>query len=380
MAKKKVNTIIRYALFLILIILVFGTIAYSYTKVAPQFGERPEGDYLSRINNSPNYDGNQFINLIETSTGSLWDVLPLLPELLFSEQSAPTKPLETHFETILAKKADSLCHITWLGHSAFLIELEGKRILIDPMLTENPSPLPIGTKRFPYESPIPIEKLNDIDAIILSHDHYDHLDYPSILQLKEVTKHFYAPLGVGAHLSAWGIPASKITELDWWEEAKLNSIEIIASPSRHFSGRGLTDRNKTQWASWIIKSENTSIYFSGDGGYGPHFKEIGKRHGPFDLALMECGQYNDAWPDIHMLPEQSVTAGKEVKGKILMPIHWGAFSLSTHSWTEPVTRFKKEIEQLNMTMIHPVIGQRVQLGKDYPKEEWWLKYMDESSH
>ncbi len=343
----------------------------SFTKLAPQFGQKPNGAELERIQGSPNFVDGQFINTIETKLGSFSDVMGTLPKFIFGKNLKPNDTLPVNYQNINTLNSDSLSYITWFGHSAFLVEIDGLRILIDPMLTERPSPVPFGSRRFPNQKPIPLESLTEIDLVIISHDHYDHLDYQSILALKHQVKHFYTPLGVGSHLRKWGVADTKITELDWWQSIEVHTIKLTACPARHFSGRGFGDGNATQWASWVIKGATHNLYFSGDSGYGPHFEEIGNRHGPFDLAMLECGQYNQAWKDIHMMPEESVQAGIEVQADHLMAVHWGAFALSIHQWREPIERFKREALKKNVSLIHPLIGERFRLGHDFPREEWW---------
>lgn len=369
--KKAFKILKRLFLGLLGFTVLFVIAVIIFVNVAPQMGQKPEGADLERISKSPNYGENEFINLIETQMGSFSDMMATIPKYINAQNGTPDSPLPVKFGENTEAVADSLCFVTWYGHSAFLIEMDGKRILIDPMLGESSAPVSFMTKRFPYEKPIPIEELKNIDAVILSHDHYDHLDYSTIVKLKDEVGHFYTALGLGSHLKRWDVPAENITELDWWQSAKLDGIEFVACPARHFSGRGLSDRNATQWASWVITNEHQKLYFSGDGGYGPHFKEIGDKYGPFDLTMLECGQYNEAWAAIHMMPEQSVQAGMDLKGKWLMPIHWGAFELSIHEWTDPIKRFKAEASRLDQNMLHPFIGERFQLGKDLPQEAWW---------
>ena len=359
-------------MFLIIIGLVtaLGAGVFVFTKIAPQFGQPPKGEHLEQIKKSPNYGDEGFLNPINTEMASGWDLLKTIPKFLFAKNGSPNDSIPVRFEKP-ETPVDSLCYVTWYGHSAFLFEMQGKRILIDPMLGETAAPVSFGSSRFPYEQPIPIDELTNIDAVILSHDHYDHLDYGTIRKLNSEVVHFYTALGVGSHLQFWGIAREKISELDWWDTADLDGLKLVAAPARHFSGRGITDRNATQWCSWVIKGEHHNLYFSGDGGYGPHFDEIGEKYGPFDLAMMECGQYNQAWKDIHMMPEKSVKAGLEVGGKLLMPIHWGAFNLAIHEWTEPIRRFKSASEELDAPMVHPYIGERFSLGEEFPREEWW---------
>jgi L-ascorbate metabolism protein UlaG (beta-lactamase superfamily) len=356
----------------IVVLFVLGVVLFL--KFAPQIGQVPEGADLERIKKSPNHNGEIFINKVETHEANFSEAMKTLPDFIWNKNGSPEKPISTDFDNSINSK-DSSCYITWFGHSAFLLEIDEKRILIDPMLGNSASPIYVTTKRFPYTEPIDLSAIKDIDAVIISHDHYDHLDYPTIEKIKDEVGHFYTMLGVGSHLKRWGVPEEKITELDWWQSTNLADINLIATPSRHFSGRGFSDRNTTQWGSWIIKNENLNIYFSGDGGYGPHFKEIGEKYGPFDFAMLECGQYNEAWHDIHMIPEESVQAGIDVKAKLLMPIHWGAFQLSVHSWTDPITRFKAKAKELNAEVIHPEISKRFKLGEEFPKNEWWNESM-----
>ena len=214
-----------------------------------------------------------------------------------------------------------------------------------------------------------------IDAMLISHDHYDHLDHGSIEALNTRTKEFYVPLGVGAHLRAWGIEEDRIHELDWWEEIDHEDLHFAFAPSRHFSGRGITDRFSTLWGSWVIQGSQDNIYFSGDSGYGPHFAEIGAKYGPFDFAMMECGQYNEKWAEIHMMPEETAQAAVDVGAKVMMPIHWGSFVLAMHSWTDPVERVIKKADELHMPILVPMIGEVITMDSIQPsKEPWWLSY------
>lgn len=261
----------------------------------------------------------------------------------------------------------------WFGHSSFLLQIDNKNILLDPMFGKVAAPLEIlGANRFNKDFPLEVEKLPEIDAVIFSHDHYDHLDYKTILSLKDKTKHFYVPLGVGEHLKAWKIPNNKISELDWWQSKQLDSLKLVCTPAQHFSGRKLNNGQSTLWSSWVISSKTENIYFSGDSGYASHFKTIGEKYGPFDLALMECGQYNKMWPDIHMMPEETAQAGVDVKAKKIMPIHWAGFKLALHEWTDPIERVTKKAKALNLDVITPTIGQEI-LVKDSANiyTKWW---------
>lgn len=262
---------------------------------------------------------------------------------------------------------------TWFGHSAVLLEIEGVTLFLDPMLGRVASPFPfIGGKRYSRQLPIELADLPPIDAVLLSHDHYDHLDYGTIRQLQQKASMFIVPLGVGAHLKRWGISGERIREFDWWDEISFAGLTLTSAPARHFSGRSLLDRNTTLWCSWIIQGGHAKIFFSGDSGYGPHFAAIGQKYGPFDLTLMECGQYDPRWADIHMMPEQTVQAQIDLQGKLMIPIHWGAFTLAMHDWTDPVERVLRAAKQHGLRLATPRIGEPVHVGaKTYPSSPWW---------
>jgi L-ascorbate metabolism protein UlaG (beta-lactamase superfamily) len=241
------------------------------------------------------------------------------------------------------------------------------------MLSVKMGPLSwITPKRYNTELAITAEKLPHIDAVLISHDHYDHLDYQTILRIKDKVGHFYVPLGVGAHLLAWGVAPERVTELDWGGTVQLPGLTIISTPSRHFSGRGLTNRNSTSWSSWVIRSATKRSVYSGDGGYGPHFQTIGAQHGPFDMALMECGQYDAQWANIHMLPEQTVQAARDVRARVFLPVHWGAFTEAHHPWDDPIKRATAEAARLKQPITTPPLGQPVTLDAGpLPHLVWW---------
>ncbi|WPP49865.1 MBL fold metallo-hydrolase [Catalinimonas niigatensis] len=355
------------------LILVTG---FFFLRLSPVFGGAPSELQKERYTQSGHFQDGKFINQITTTMDmSVRDYVGLTMEYLRGTPNSkpavplPVLPLDS---TGIINKPDESTRLTWFGHSAILLELEGKNILIDPMLGESPSPHPwLGSKRY-GELPIEVEQLPHLDAVIISHDHYDHLDYGSIQKLKDKVDKFYTPLGVGTHLEAWGVEKSKIHELNWWEEILHGQITFVCTPARHFSGRGLQDRNKTLWASWVIISAKDTIYFSGDSGYGPHFKEIGERYGPFAFAMMECGQYDTRWEAIHMLPEQTVQAALDVRADLIMPIHWGAFTLAMHSWTDPIERVTKQAQAMSVNIATPKIGEPIILNQtNFPNSSWW---------
>ncbi|MDP5139765.1 MAG: MBL fold metallo-hydrolase, partial [Spirosomaceae bacterium] len=319
----------------------------------------------------------KFQNLIETdmTMGFSKGIVVLKEFLKKGNNREPSKPIPVLKMDSLDIVKSHPAKLTWFGHSAFLLEINDKNILIDPMFGDSPSPIPsMGAKRYSKELPIAIEKLPQIDAVIFSHDHYDHLDYESVQRLKGKVAHFYVPLAVGNHLLEWGVAEENITELNWWDEVIMDEITFVCTPARHFSGRGITNRFSTLWSSWIIKSDSLNLFFSGDSGYGPHFKEIGERFGPFDFAMMECGQYNENWDNIHMMPEETAQAAVDIKTKQMMPIHWGAFTLALHEWTDPVERVTKAAAKLKMPLVTPRIGQSIDLTIEVkPTDLWWRK-------
>jgi len=299
------------------------------------------------------------------------DVLPMLKKQLRRHpHRKPSRPLVPE-EFI--PSASSEPRITWFGHSAFLLQMNDMNILLDPMLSQRASPFQwIGPRRFAGTLPVTVDDLPPIDVVMLSHDHYDHLDYHSIKSLADKVSRFFVPIGLAAHLTRWGVPADRITEMDWWEESQLDEIRVACTPSRHFSGRTLTDRDATLWCSWAIRSQNTTLFFSGDGGYGPHFAEIGEKYGPFDLTLLECGQYDESWPFVHMTPEQTVQAAIDLRSRRMMPIHWGTFTLAFHTWTDPIERVLAAGAQKDITIMTPKIGESVSFKSPIlPTEQWW---------
>jgi L-ascorbate metabolism protein UlaG (beta-lactamase superfamily) len=357
----------------LLIVVVTGVL---FLYLSPEFGGVPTTEQKKAYLKSPNYSNGKFINKGNVKLDmSMRDMGKTLAG--FFGPSPLTKPNRD----IPVMKLDSMdivnyqesTRLIWFGHSAFLLQMHNKTVLIDPMFGQVPAPHPmLGSNRFSKELPIEVEQLPRIDAVLISHDHYDHLDYGSIQKLKGKVNMFYTPLGVGVHLQKWGIAKERIVEMDWWQEVVHDDLIFRCAPAQHFSGRGLTDRANTLWSSWVIQSERDNIFFSGDSGYGPHFKEIGDKYGPFDLAMIECGQYNEMWPDIHMFPEQTAQAGLDVGTKQIMPIHWGAFKLAMHPWTEPVERVSHKAKELNVGVLTPRIGEPINLNKlEVTTSQWW---------
>jgi L-ascorbate metabolism protein UlaG (beta-lactamase superfamily) len=283
------------------------------------------------------------------------------------EVELPVRPVNiSHFSS----SGDNQLNVTWLGHSSLMINIDGYRVLTDPVFEKRVSI--VGPTRYNGEVPLVVDELPDIDAVVVSHNHYDHLNKYSIQLLDHKTKRFIVPLAVGAQLEKWGISRTKIVELDWWEEYPLDTrLMIAATPSQHFSGRGLSDRDKTLWASFVIRGPRHQVFFSGDSGYFSGFKEIGDYYGPFDMTFLECGAYNERWHHIHMFPEETVKAHVDLKGKVLHPIHWGTFNLALHPWYEPMERLSDAASAAMVKTALPVVGETSIYGGYIPEQKWW---------
>lgn len=377
---KKTWRVIRWILLRVLLLLVLVAIAgVLFLYISPQFGGSVSDEQAEAYTLTGHYEDGVFTNaepvVMEINCHSL--------QAMIDDAMNPDPHVAPDHEiqvldldpAALLTPVDTVTTITWLGHSSFLIQMEGKTLLLDPVFGDYAAPHRwFGRKRFTNHMPITIADLPDIDAVIISHDHYDHLDYPSIDSLREKTAHFFVGLGVGNHLRRWDIPEDKIHEMDWWEEAQVGGVRLAFTPTRHMSGRALLDQSSTLWGSWVLTGATHNLFFSGDGGYGEHFKTIGAKYGPFDHGLIECGQYNKLWADVHMMPEQSVQAAQDLRVKRMQPIHWGSFVLSSHSWTDPVERASAKAEELGQPLVAPQIGQTLSVG-DQPvvRASWWTE-------
>ncbi|MEL4308201.1 MBL fold metallo-hydrolase [Joostella sp. CR20] len=362
-------------LFLIGILISIYLLMVYFT---PSFGGEITKEDKAIYQASANYKDNKFVNTkdVPKSNGFVGTV-NILWKFLFTKvpNGRPNHPLTLQkIDSSNVANYNGPMRMFWFGHSAFLLQSDKHTILIDPMLGEVAAPYTwLGDKRFNDTLPIEIEKLPTIDAVLISHDHYDHLDYQSIQKLKDKVEMFYVPLGVGRHLKSWGVTPQKIIELDWWQEANFKDMKFVCTPAQHFSGRKFTNGQSTLWSSWVVKTDDFNVFFSGDSGYSNHFSAIGEKYGPFDFAMMECGQYNEMWPDIHMFPEQTAQAGVDVNAKVIMPIHWGAFKLALHDWRDPVERVVKKASELNLNIRVPKIGEPILIedSKTDLEQFWW---------
>jgi len=323
---------------------------------------------------SDHFNGKIFLNPVATDVMGKGSFLRVMKMYMQKHPGrTPLKPLGpfTANLALLNNLAADTLRITWLGHSSTIIEIDGKRFLTDPLWYDRASPFKIiGPKRF-FPNPVLIDQLPFIDGILLSHDHYDHLDKQSILHLTSKKIPVITMLGVGKRLIEWGVSSSLVTELDWWQQKELSDVEVTALPSRHFSGRWLNDRFSTLWGSFAIRGAKHNIYFGADSGYYEGFKKIGEKLGPFDLTMLDTGAYNKEWEAIHMGPENAVKAHLDLKGKILMPIHWGTFNLAFHPWQEPVERVIRAANDKKVKLLLPKPGETCTVGEDGYNSNWW---------
>jgi L-ascorbate metabolism protein UlaG (beta-lactamase superfamily) len=361
----------KLAMYTIIFILLVISVATFVIINQTQFGKLPSGEKMSRIKNSLNFSDGQFKNLSFTPTFaedvSKWE---MIRDGIFkiNKRKAPQTSLPS-VKTEIKNLDPQKDVLIWFGHSSYFMQIDGKKILVDPVFSGHASPFSFMVKSFKGSDIYSPEDLPAIDYLIITHDHWDHLDFNTITKLK-INK-VITGLGVGAHLEHWGFSPDQIIESDWNETSKLDfGFVVTATPARHFSGRGFK-RNQSIWCSFVLETPSKKIFIGGDSGYDTHFAQIGAKYGPFDLALLECGQYNKSWKYIHMMPEQTVQAAIDLNAKILMPVHWGKFALALHSWDEPIIRVTKEAERNKVPLIHPKIGEPVDLNLIRKGEEWW---------
>ena len=364
------------------VFLIFGLILLGPAAWwgVPFFTMGPSQAEMDGYRNSPQFDraAKRFRNPVaepEPEAGERDSFGAILADFLFPPgDRRPDEPLPEHAldAAALAEKSEAV-RFAWLGHSTILLELDGQRVLIDPVFAQRASPVPFTATRF--QPPAwPLSALTDaVDAVVISHNHYDHLDEPSIRQLARGGAVFLVPLGVGEQLATWGIAADRVIELDWWDSHALGRLTLTATPAQHFSGRGLTDRNKTLWASWVAAGTAGTVFFSGDSGYGPHYRAIGEALGPFDLTFIENGAYSTNWPFVHHFPEQAVQAHRDLRGRLMVPVHWGMFALGPHPWEEPAQRAAAESDRLGVDLLAPQIGQLLAIDGELPRDRWWDK-------
>lgn len=368
--KKVIGKIVKVIGILVLLIVLAIVLFLNFS---PAFGDRPSGESLEKIRASENFDGEIFVNSVETTldTRDAENSQSMLMSLFRFLSPDDGKNPASILPSAKFYKSDLINNsFVWLGHSTILMKTDEVVILTDPVFN-NASPISGTIKPFEIKHPILLSDLPEIiDVVLISHDHYDHLDYKAIQEMDSRVTYFFVPLGIKAHLMKWGVPEEKIKEKDWFDVIDYKNITFTMTPARHFSGRGLSDRYSTLWCSWVIKSPQMNLFFNGDSGYFEEFRKIGEEFGPFDIAFMENGAYDKDWAEIHMLPEESVQANIDLQSDLMFPIHWGKFDLANHTWDEPIIRANNETALKNVKIATPLIGEVFTLKK-VPHVKWW---------
>ncbi|WP_326639449.1 MBL fold metallo-hydrolase [Streptosporangium sp. NBC_01755] len=352
--------------------LALAAAGWALKDIPAELGGRAKGERLERMRRSPQFHDGLFRNSTpgvfapsaQTARKTAWNMLRN------REERRPATPVPVVTSPAGGPSPAGLS-VIWYGHATALLEIEGRRVLVDPVWSRRASPTRLVGPRRLHPVPGPLAGLPPLDAIVISHDHYDHLDRATVRGLLALqTAPFLVPLGIGAHLERWGVPASRIVELDWDEEASVAGLRFVATAARHFSGRTLR-RDVTLWGSWVIAGRERKVFYAGDSGYFDGYAGIGAAHGPFDLTLMPIGAYNAAWPDIHMNPEEAVDAHLDLGGRLLLPVHWATFTLATHPWAEPVDRLWREAKARDVRLAVPRPGERVDTADVPLLESWW---------
>jgi len=357
---------------ILIMTIILGTLLVGCDKESSSQIERKK-----RIQNSQQYKDGKFVNPIDApliAEGGTWEYIK---KAYFTSRKdpkptdkLPMKSIQRNNWTNIDK---SKLLFTWLGHSSILIAIDGKTILVDPVLEERASPFSwIGPKRF-HPAPVTVKELPSIDVVLITHDHYDHLEEPTIKQLEAKAGIFLMPIGIGELFEQWGIPPNKIIELDWWEDHQAGSLKFTAAPTIHYARRGLFDGNERLWCSFSVQGKYKKVFISGDSGYFDGFKKIGEKLGPFDITFLKIGSYDEMWKQIHMLPEEAVQQHMDLHGNILVPLHWATFDLALHPWYEPIERMVTAAQEKNVKFVTPIVGERVNIRKLPTVNTWWRK-------
>ncbi|GHH70936.1 Zn-dependent hydrolase [Streptosporangium violaceochromogenes] len=351
--------------------LALAAAGWALRGVPAALGGRAEGARLERIRRSPRFRDGAFRNPVPGAVVPPGTWPGLLGALALERDGRhPPAPVPLVTSPVTGPSADGLS-VVWYGHATTMVEIEGRRVLLDPVWSDRCSPVPWAGPRRLHPPPVPLAGLPAVDAIVISHDHYDHLDMATVRALTAAqTAPFLVPLGIGAHLERWGVPPSRVVELDWEEEARVAGLRFAATAARHFSGRSLV-RDRTLWGSWVVAGEARRVFYAGDSGYFDGYAAIGATHGPFDLTLMPVGAYSPSWPDVHMTPEEAVAAHLDLGGELLLPVHWATFALAFHPWAEPIDRLWREAKACGVRLAVPRPGDRVDVDDVPSPDPWW---------
>ena len=360
-------------MYIILALILLIGLAVFLLYRSDQMGALASGDRLNKMEHTATFKNGAFDNLeVTPAMKEGVSTVSVFMEFFFGKdkRNVPSKPLPVDITDLKNIPLNENVYV-WFGHSSYYIQLDGKRILVDPVFSKHASPLPFGVTAFPMDHQYTADDMPDADILILTHDHWDHLDYPTILKIKNRVKDIVTSIGVGAHLEKWGYPVDHIHEMYWADSLTLDGLKFTATPARHFSGRWLK-RNTSLWSSFVVQSDSLKLFVGGDSGYGKHFKEIGKKHGPFDVAILENGQYNENWKYIHLMPEEAIQAANDLNSKVLIPVHNSKFPLANHAWDEPLIRITKEAKNKSFPLWTPKIGQIIYLNRSNETKPWWI--------
>ena len=358
------------------LVLALLAAATAFVLSLPPFGGKLTGERLAPARAYAQYRDGAFVNPLPPASYRLGDVWPLVKGQFFGDEvrvppsAIPVLPVAA--AALKDAPAADRLRAFWIGHASVYIEVDGLRMLVDPIFSDYASPFAIGPKRF-HAPPIALADLPPIDAVLITHDHYDHLDMRTVQQLARRGTAFYVPLCIGAHLESWGVPATQIHDLVWWQEESLRGVRIVSTPSRHYSGRGLTDQNATLWTSWSVIGARHRLHVTGDTGSSGHFRTIGERLGPFDMSFIKIGAYGPGapWADIHMTPEDAVRAHRALRARRMFPVHWGTFNLAFHAWDEPIRRALSAARADQVELVTPRVGEIVDADLPFTSSAWW---------
>jgi len=367
----------RIAGLVAIVLIGAAAVATSLLLSLPQFGGELAGERLARARANPQYREGGFVNPLPPAQYTWGYAWTLLKGTLFGDEvrvPPGVLPVVPVTAASLAAPPDPGLRAFWIGHASLYLEIDGVRLLFDPVFSDHASPFAFGPKRF-HPPPIALADLPPIDAVLITHDHYDHLDMDTIAQLARRGERtlFVVPLGIGAHLERWGVAAARIRELEWGQQQMVGAARVVSTPARHYSGRRLRDRNATLWTSWSVLGARHRFFVSGDTGYSEHFRAIGEQFGPFDLAFVKVGAYGPGapWLDIHMSAEDAVRAARDVRAKRMFPEHWGTFNLAFHAWDEPIRRTLAAARSLGVEVVTPRVGEIVDADAPFASSAWW---------
>lgn len=365
------HRVVRILARILAVIVILIGIVIIFLNCWPAFGGKAsKEDKQEYAKRASNYVNGKFQNEGEFSVMTKKE--GAVNQTVSEEGATPKEEVPTVQPSYIENPSEKDFTVTWFGHSTLLLQMHGMNILIDPVFSEYSSPIQFGISKRYSTPPLTAKDLPHIDLVLISHDHYDHLDYNTILEIDDKVDSFVVPLGVENHLERFGVDARKIQTMAWWEEVEVKGLTIGCTPAKHYSNRSITDQYATLWASWVLKDENYQVFESGDTGFGEHFQKIHEKYGAFDFVLLDSGQYDVSWADVHMNPEEAYQAAQVLEAKVAMPIHWGAFKLANHPWDDPAERFVKASEQGTIPVVTPKIGQTVVLQEyENAMERWW---------